>query len=307
MNAPSRHAVTQIDLDVGRLVHRGKVRDLFEVEGNLLIVATDRVSAFDVVLPEPLEDKGEVLCRISEFWFRHIEDRARHHLITTKLAEMPAALHAHPELEGRAMYCKQVTPVKAEFVVRGYLAGSGWKDYQRTGQVCGIPLPEGLRQADPLPEPLFTPSTKAPQGEHDENISFDQLCAIIGGELAERARDLVMDLYRRAHTYAEERGILLADTKIELGEDEDGLIVIDELFTPDSSRFWPKDRWQPGGSPPSYDKQIVRDALEATSWNKKPPAPSLAPEVTARARAAYHEIFEKLTGRPFRPLREERS
>jgi phosphoribosylaminoimidazole-succinocarboxamide synthase len=282
------------------LLHRGKVRDLFAVEDKLLIVATDRVSAFDVVLPDALPHKGEVLSRISEFWFRHFESQVRHHLITLDVAQMPAPLPSHPELNGRSMLCQRVEPLKAEFVVRGYLAGSGYKDYMKSGSVCGIPLPAGLRNGDKLPEPIFTPSTKADQGLHDENISFDKLCEIIGGKKAEQARDLVMNLYRQAHDYAEERGILLADTKIEVGEDADGLLIIDELFTPDSSRFWPKDRYSPGSSQPSYDKQIIRDALEATDWDKTPPGPRLPQEILDRAVQAYREIFEKLTESAFR-------
>jgi len=282
------------------LKHRGKVRDLFDLGEHLLIVSTDRVSAFDVVLPDLLPDKGEVLTRISTFWFRHFEPSTRHHLIATDVAAMPAPLPAHPELDGRAVLCRKARPVLAEFVVRGYLAGSGWKDYCRTGEVCGFPLPQGLRQAERLPLPLFTPSTKAPQGQHDENISFDQLCERIGGERAEQARALVLRLYREAAAFAERRGILLADTKIELGEDEQGLLVIDELFTPDSSRFWAADRYRPGVSPPSYDKQILRDHLESTPWDKRPPAPRLPADVLERARRAYLEIFHKLTGAPLR-------
>ena len=281
-------------------VHRGKVRDLFEIDGCLLLVASDRLSAFDVVLPDPLPDKGEILNRISEFWFGHFSDSIRHHLITTDVSKMPAPLPEHPELQGRSSLCRKVKPLMAEFVVRGYITGSAWKDYKRSGSVCGLALREGMQEAEPFDEPLFTPSTKAPLGEHDENIDFDQLCEIIGGEAAETARDLVLRLYREAHSYASERGIILADTKIELGEDEDGILVIDELFTPDSSRFWPKDRWAPGGSPPSYDKQIVRNALEKTDWDKTPPAPRLDPEVLEHARAAYREIFERLVGHPFR-------
>lgn len=297
-SAPPR-PVTEVQIPGLELLHRGKVRDLFALEDKLLIVATDRVSAFDVVLPDALPFKGEVLSRISEFWFRHFESQVRHHLLTLNVKEMPAPLPDHPELDGRSMLCRRVQPLKAEFVVRGYLAGSGFKDYQKSGLVCGIELPAGLRNGDRLPEPIFTPSTKADAGVHDENISFDELCEIIGGERAEEARSLVMSLYRQAHDYAEQRGILLADTKIEIGEDKDGLLVIDELFTPDSSRFWPRDRYRPGQPQPSYDKQIIRDALEQTSWDKKPPAPRLRTEVLEQATRAYREIFEKLTGKPF--------
>ncbi len=280
-------------------IHRGKVRDLFALGDALLIVASDRVSAFDVVLPDLLPNKGRILTGISEFWFRRFEDSARHHLLTTRIAEMPAPLPDLPELDGRSMYVRKVKPVMAEFVVRGYLAGSAFKDYRATGAVCGIPLPEGMQESDELPEPLFTPSTKAPQGEHDENISFDQLCTIVSPEVAEEARDLVMRLYREAHSYARQKGILLADTKIELGMDEQGILLIDELFTPDSSRFWPADRYQPGRSQPSFDKQIVRNALEEMDWGKTPPGPHLPQEILDRAQQAYREIYQRLTGREF--------
>jgi phosphoribosylaminoimidazole-succinocarboxamide synthase len=292
--------LTRVEIPGIECLHRGKVRDLFGLQDHLLIVATDRVSAFDVVLDDALPEKGEVLNRISEFWFRHFEKDVRHHLLTTRVEEMPAPLPEHPELRGRSMLCKRVQPLQAEFVVRGYLAGSGFKDYKRSGKVCGIELPAGLVEGDALPQPLFTPSTKAEQGLHDENISFDQLCEILGPKRAEEGRDLVLNLYRQAHAYAHERGIILADTKIEIGEDEEGLLVIDELFTPDSSRFWPLDRYRPGQSQPSYDKQIIRNALEGTDWNKQPPAPRISETILQEAAAAYREIFEKLTETPFR-------
>jgi phosphoribosylaminoimidazole-succinocarboxamide synthase len=291
------------------LLHRGKVRDVFAIDGKILLVASDRVSAFDVVLPDLLPDKGEILNRISEFWFRRFETtgaggasgtaKFRHHLITTDVAKMPPPLPSHPELAGRTTLGKKVQPVLAEFVVRGYLAGSGWAEYQKSGSVCGIPLPKGLKEASQLPEPIFTPSTKAPKGQHDENINFEQLSRIVGAERARKARDLVVAMYVEAAKYAESRGILLADTKIELGEDEGGLLVIDELFTPDSSRFWAKEKWEPGRSPPSFDKQIVRDALIAMKFDKKPPAPKLPREVLDKAAAAYREIFERITGKKY--------
>ena len=302
MAAPAPAPLREVSIPGAKLVHRGKVRDIFELGSHLLLVATDRVSAFDVVLDDLLPDKGEVLNRISEFWFKRFETTRkgfRHHLITIDVRQMPAPLPKHLELQGRSMLGRKVKPVMAEFVVRGYLAGSGWKDYQQSGTVCGIKLPAGLKESSQLPEPLFTPSTKAPKGQHDENIDFAQLERIVGADVAKQARDLVVSMYVEAAKYAESRGILLADTKIEVGEDAQGLLVIDELFTPDSSRFWDARRWEPGRSPPSYDKQIIRDALVAMNFNKKPPAPRLKKETLDQAVAAYHEIFERLTGTPF--------
>jgi len=302
MAAPAPAPLREVSIPGAKLVHRGKVRDIFELGSQLLLVATDRVSAFDVVLDDLLPDKGEVLNRISEFWFKRFEATRkgfRHHLITIDVRQMPAPLPQHLELQGRSMLGRKVKPVLAEFVVRGYLAGSGWKDYQQSGAVCGIQLPAGLKESSKLPEPLFTPSTKAPKGQHDENIDFEQLSRVVGADTAKQARDLVVSMYVEAAQFAESRGILLADTKIELGADADGLLVIDELFTPDSSRFWDARRWEPGRSPPSYDKQIIRDALVAMNFNKKPPAPRLERETLDRAAAAYREIFERLTGTPF--------
>ena len=302
MAAPAPAPLREVSIPGAKLVHRGKVRDIFELGSHLLLVATDRVSAFDVVLDDLLPDKGEVLNRISEFWFKRFEATRkgfRHHLITIDVRQMPAPLPQHLELQGRSMLGRKVKPVLAEFVVRGYLAGSGWKDYQQSGAVCGIQLPAGLKESSKLPEPLFTPSTKAPKGQHDENIDFEQLSRVVGADTAKQARDLVVSMYVEAAQFAESRGILLADTKIELGADADGLLVIDELFTPDSSRFWDARRWEPGRSPPSYDKQIIRDALVAMNFNKKPPAPRLERETLDQAAAAYREIFERLTGTPF--------
>jgi phosphoribosylaminoimidazole-succinocarboxamide synthase len=302
MAAPAPAPLREVTIPGARLLHRGKVRDIFEVADHLLLVATDRVSAFDVVLEDLLPDKGEILNRISEFWFLRFEKtrpKFRHHLITVDVRKMPPPLPKHLELQGRSMLGRKVKPVMAEFVVRGYLAGSGWKDYQQSGAVCGMKLPAGLKESSRLPEPLFTPSTKAPKGQHDENISFAQLERIVGADTAKQARDLVVSMYVEAAKYAESRGILLADTKIELGADAEGLLVIDELFTPDSSRFWDAKRWEPGRSPPSYDKQIIRDALVAMNFDKKPPAPRLPTETLERAAAAYREIFERLTGTPF--------
>ena len=241
MAAPAPAPLREVSIPGARLVHRGKVRDIFELGSHLLLVATDRVSAFDVVLDDLLPDKGEVLNRISEFWFKRFEATRkgfRHHLITIDVRQMPPPLPKHLELQGRSMLGRKVKPVLAEFVVRGYLAGSGWKDYQQSGAVCGIELPAGLKESSKLPEPLFTPSTKAPKGQHDENVDFEQLARIVGADTAKQARDLVVSMYIKATQFAKSRGILLANTKIELGADANGLLVINKLFTPDSSRFW---------------------------------------------------------------------
>ena len=255
---------------------RGKVRDIYEVDGKLLLVATDRLSAFDVVLPTPIPDKGRVLTQLSLFWFEKLADVIPNHVLTG--TEFPASL-ASQQLcsQGRATLCRKTQPLPIECVVRGYLTGSGWKDYQRDGSVCGIALPPGLRESERLPEPLFTPSTKATHG-HDENISFDEAARRVGGELAERLRAVSIELYRRAAAYAEPRGILLADTKFEFGLLDGELIWIDEALTPDSSRFWPAEGYAPGRSQPSFDKQYVRDYLERIGWNKQPPGPELPAE-----------------------------
>jgi phosphoribosylaminoimidazole-succinocarboxamide synthase len=279
---------------------RGKVRDVYELANRVLLVATDRISAFDAVLSPGIPDKGRILTGLSNFWFRKFAGAVPNHLLETDAARFPEALAPHRALlSGRAVLARRCRVVPFECVARGYLAGSGWKDYRATGAVCGHRLPAGLREADRLPEPIFTPATKAESG-HDENVSFEAMALTAGTALASRLRDLTLTIYREAAAYAEERGILLADTKFEFGLDETGEIVwIDEALTPDSSRFWPKDTWKPGGSPPSYDKQFVRDFLEGTGWNKTPPAPVLPPDVVAGTRARYVEAFEKLTGTPF--------
>jgi phosphoribosylaminoimidazole-succinocarboxamide synthase len=279
---------------------RGKVRDVYDLGERVLLVATDRISAFDAVLSPGIPDKGEILTGLSNFWFRKFSGVVPNHLIETDANRFPEALAAsRPLLRGRAVLARKCRVVPFECVARGYLAGSGWKDYRATGMVCGNRLPAGLREADRLPEALFTPATKAESG-HDENVSFEEMARNTGLALAERLRDLTLVLYRGAAAYAEERGILLADTKFEFGLDEAGGVVwIDEALTPDSSRFWPKDTWKPGGSPPSYDKQFVRDFLETTGWNKLPPAPTLPPDVVAGTRARYVEAYEKLTGTTF--------
>ena len=281
------------------LLHRGKVRDIYGVgDTHLLIVASDRLSAFDVVLPTPIPGKGRVLTAVSSFWF----DRLRHvvpsHLAELTLDEVLPDPSERAEVEGRAMVVRRLRPLPIEAIVRGYLIGSGWKDYQRSGAVCGIDLPRGLRQADRLPEPIFTPSTKAAVGDHDENISFARTIELLGADLAEQVRNVSLRLYREAAAYALERGIIIADTKLEFGLDGKGtLTLIDELFTPDSSRFWPAASYEPGTSPPSFDKQFVRDYLETLDWDKRPPGPELPPEVVARTAAKYHEALERLTGR----------
>jgi phosphoribosylaminoimidazole-succinocarboxamide synthase len=275
-------------------LNRGKVRDLYEVGGQLLLVATDRLSAFDVVLPTPIPDKGRVLTQLSLFWFNLLRDVVPNHVLTA--TDFSGELAAHrAQLEGRAMLCKKTRPLPIECVVRGYLSGSGWKDYRATGKVCGIALPAGLRESERLPEAIFTPSTKATTG-HDENISFDGAVSLVGAELAEKVRSISLEIYRRAVAYAEPRGIILADTKFEFGLLNDELIWIDEALTPDSSRFWPAEGYQPGRAQPSYDKQYVRDYLERIGWNKQPPGPSLPSDVVAATREKYREAYRQLTG-----------
>jgi phosphoribosylaminoimidazole-succinocarboxamide synthase len=280
------------------LRHRGKVRDVFDLGGErLLIVATDRLSAFDVVLPDPIPGKGEMLCQISNFWFGQTAHLMPNHLTGIEVASvLPAGVD--PALyEKRAVVTRRLKPVPVEAIARGYLIGSGWKDYQRTGRVSGIALPDGLRQAEQLPQPVFTPSTKAAVGDHDENIDFDTMVRAVGPELAEQVRDATLRLYAFARDHAARRGIILADTKFEFGTDPDGrLYVMDEMLTPDSSRYWPADAYQVGTSPPSYDKQFVRDYLETLDWDKTAPGPRLPPEVIARTRAKYAEALEKLAG-----------
>lgn len=299
-------AVLETNLDFPNK-RRGKVRDLYELklqngEEALLIVATDRVSAFDVVMANGLPGKGVLLTQISKFWFDLFAGEIEHHLISTEVADVPGLNAAQrASLEGRIMLCRKTTVVPIECIARGYITGSGWKDYQATGSVCGIPLPPGLRNSDRLEEPLFTPSTKAATG-HDENISFEQGVEIVGRERMEWLGETTLRLYRRARDYALERGIILADTKFEFGMRPDAgePLLIDEIFTPDSSRFWPADRWQPGGEQPSFDKQVVRNYLEtvvaAGEWDKTPPGPTLPDEVVAKSVARYREAYERLTG-----------
>jgi phosphoribosylaminoimidazole-succinocarboxamide synthase len=282
-----------------RLISRGKVRDIYEVDrGLLLIVASDRLSAFDVVLPQPIPGKGEVLTRLSSFWLERTRDMIPDHLSDVPLDQVVTSPEERALLGDRALVVKRLKPLPLEAVVRGYIIGSGWKDYQRTGAVCGIPLPAGLRLADKLPEAIYTPSTKAAAGEHDENIDFEHTVDLIGRELAEQVRDISLRIYTRCAEYALTRGIIIADTKLELGLEGDGrLHLIDEVLTPDSSRFWPRDQYQPGASPPSFDKQFVRDYLETLSWDKTPPGPELPPEIIEKTAAKYREAERLLTGR----------
>ena len=276
---------------------RGKVRDIYETDDYLLIVATDRVSAFDVVLPDGIPGKGQVLTQVSGFWFRQLADLVPHHLISLEVADFPAACQPYREqLAGRSMLVEKAQPLPVECIVRGYLAGSGWKEYGQTQSVCNIRLPAGLRESEELPEPIFTPSTKAPEGEHDENIAFDAVERLIGASLAEQVRDISLALYRRALALAKTKGFLLADTKFEFGLKDDQLLLIDEVFTPDSSRFWRADIYQPGTAQDSYDKQIIRDYLLSINWDKKPPAPHLPAEIIERAAARYQEISARLMG-----------
>ena len=274
---------------------RGKVRDIYDAGDKLLIVATDRLSAFDVILPTPIADKGRVLTQLSLFWFDLLRDLIPNHVVSA--TEFPASFDAYrEELTGRSMLVRKTEPLPIECVVRGYVSGSGWKDYQATGRICGIALPAGLRESDRLPEPIFTPATKAATG-HDENISFERAAALIGNERAQRVREVSLEIYRRAAAYAEPRGILLADTKFEFGLLNDELIWIDEALTPDSSRFWPAGQYKPGGPQPSFDKQFVRDYLESIHWSKTPPGPELPPEVVSATRGKYREAYRILTGR----------
>ncbi|MGY6216161.1 phosphoribosylaminoimidazolesuccinocarboxamide synthase [Methylolobus aquaticus] len=276
---------------------RGKVRDIYDIDGEYyLIVTTDRLSAFDVVLPDPIPEKGRVLTAVSRFWFERLSSVIGNHLADLDLAAVLPDPGERALVAGRSMVVRKLNPLPVEAVVRGYLIGSGWKDYLATGAVCGMPLPSGLAMAQQLPEAIFTPSTKAETGSHDANIDFDETCRLIGRDLAEQVRDVSLTLYRTAAAYALQRGIIIADTKFEFGLDRDGnLVWIDEALTPDSSRFWPADQYRVGISPPSFDKQFVRDYLETLDWNKRAPGPHLPPEIIAKTAAKYHEAEVRLT------------
>ncbi len=277
---------------------RGKVRDIYDLGTELLIVATDRISAFDVVLPNGIPNKGRVLTQISKFWFNKTSDIIPNHLISTDVGEYPEAFWTYRDfLQERSMLVKKTNPIPVECIVRGYISGSGWKDYQRSGSISGVPLPPGLLESSKLERPIFTPSTKAEEGKHDENISFGKVVEILGEELAHRIKKVSIDIYNRAMALAEKKGIIIADTKFEFGIDEDRgeLILIDELLTPDSSRFWPKDEYRPGRQQRSFDKQFVRDYLISIGWNQKPPAPSLPQDVIEKTTEKYIEAFYRLT------------
>ena len=295
----SSNVLLQADIPELQLYASGKVRDIYKVDANhLLFVASDRISAFDYVLATGIPNKGRVLTQLSLFWFDFLKDIVPNHMATADIAEYPAELQKYADqLRGRSMLVVSADMVTIECVVRGYISGSGWKEYKNTGSVCGIVLPAGLRESDKLPEPIFTPAIKATSG-HDENISFERMVELAGRELSEELRDLSIRIYRKAADYAETRGIIIADTKFEFGKTPKGLVLADEVLTPDSSRFWPMDKYHPGGAQESFDKQYVRDYLESIQWNKQPPAPGLPPEVAAKTSEKYIEAYTQLTGHP---------
>ena len=279
-------------------IYSGKVRDIYDAgDGRLLMVTSDRLSAFDVVMAEPIPDKGRVLTAMSAFWFEQFAGVVGSHLVSTRLADLPAAAQ-RPEWEGRVMLCRRAEMLPIECIVRGYLTGSAWKEYRTSGTMHGTELPAGLLESSKLPEPVFTPSTKADEG-HDENISFERAVDLVGREMAERARDLSIELYTKGAEWAAERGILIADTKFELGVVDGELVLADEVLTPDSSRFWPADGWQPGSTPPSFDKQPVRDYLDGLDWDKQPPPPPLPADVVSTTSARYIDAYQRITGRSF--------
>ena len=288
--------ITQTNCPELNLVNRGKVRDIYDLGEHLLIVTSDRISAFDVIMDEGIPQKGYVLTEISKFWFEQMTDIIPHHLVATDVSDFPAITHQYrDQLEGRSMLTKKANPLAIECIVRGYISGSGWKEYLQQGSVCGIKLPEGLKQSDKLPQTLFTPSTKAELGEHDENISFDQAAEICGRELTQQVSDISISIYERARALADTKGIIIADTKFEFGMMGDQLIWIDEALTPDSSRFWPKDQYCPGSAQPSFDKQFLRDYLETLDWGKTAPPPKLPEEIVRKTGEKYLEALQKLT------------
>jgi len=280
-----------------KLVRRGKVRDIYEVEDKLLIVASDRISAFDVVMDDPIPDKGSILTGISLFWFKKLEPVMENHLISSEPSEYPDVCRRYAgQIEGRSMLVKKAKPLPVECIVRGYLSGSGWHDYLQTGGVCGVRLPKGLHESEKLPEPIFTPSTKATDGTHDENISFERAAEILGEQTAEQVRRISLEIYQFGRDLAAERGIIVADTKFEFGFENDRLILIDEVLTPDSSRFWPMNAYRPGGPQQSFDKQFLRDYLIKIKWDKTPPPPRLPDEIVQETREKYLDALERLTG-----------
>ena len=294
----SQTTVVETSLSGLKLLGRGKVRDIYDVDGKLLLVASDRLSAFDVVMPDGIPGKGKVLTQISAFWFGMLSGILPNHMISIDVDAFPAAAREHAEtLRGRAMLCRKAKPFPVECVVRGYLSGSGWAEYQENGEVCGIRLPKGLRESDRLPAPIFTPATKEEKGKHDENISFDRMVALVGAETAEKVRSIAVGLYEKAAAYALSKGIIIADTKFELGTADGELILIDEALTPDSSRFWPVAGYQPGGPQKSFDKQFVRDYLLTLPWNKTAPGPRLPADVVEKTALKYREALTILTGK----------
>ncbi|NVO00773.1 MAG: phosphoribosylaminoimidazolesuccinocarboxamide synthase [Geobacteraceae bacterium] len=281
-----------------KLAARGKVRDIYDLGETLLLVTTDRISAFDVIMNEGIPNKGYVLNQISCFWFKMMEDIIPNHIISTTVCDYPQICHKYAEdLEGRSMLVKKAAPLAAECIVRGYISGSGWKDYKATGSICGIKLPAGMVESDKLAEPIFTPSTKAELGTHDENISFEEMSKLCGKDLSEQVRDVTIKIYSKARDYADTKGIIIADTKFEYGIYDGKLIIIDECLTPDSSRFWAKDLYKPGGAQPSFDKQFLRDYLETLDWGKTAPAPPLPEEIVTKTGEKYMEALVKLTGK----------
>lgn len=289
--------VMKTDFPDLNLVNRGKVRDIYDLGEHLLIVTSDRISAFDVIMNEGIPDKGRVLTKISTWWFDKMSDLIPNHVVAVDVNDFPAVTHKYrDQLEGRSMLVRKAKPLPVECIARGYVSGSGWKDYKATGAICGIPLPAGLLESSRLPEPIFTPSTKAELGEHDENISFEKTVQLCGRELAEQIRDTTLTIYSRARDLADERGIIIADTKFEFGIYEGKLLWIDEALTPDSSRFWQKDQYRPGGAQPSFDKQFLRDYLETLDWGKKAPAPPLPEEIVRKTGEKYAEALFRLTG-----------
>jgi phosphoribosylaminoimidazole-succinocarboxamide synthase len=293
------NVISTTELKSLKLKGRGKVRDIYDIGDKLLIVATDRISAFDVVMPNPIPDKGKVLTQLSKFWFNLTQEIVPNHVISTEVDDFPKECQPYQGiLRGRSMLVTKTDPLPVECVVRGYLSGSGWEEYKKTGEVCGIPFPRGLLESAKLEEPIFTPATKAEMGLHDENITFEKMEKIVGRERAKRLKSFSLTIYKKARDFAEQRGILIADTKMEFGIKDGKLLLIDELLTPDSSRFWSKDDYRPGGSQKSFDKQFLRDYLLSLKWDKSPPAPELPKEIIQKTREKYLEAYQRIVGKP---------